>query len=128
MAFGVVATRGKKSKLTQVPRLLQALRRVDIGERLLERLVIRAREAVLVEVVAGGYDEVDAELLPNPAHLHMGKQQSLFSCHHRALAAAALLLGWWYTRVHALCVQYVCTTTRHHQQEHMYSFGLLVVV
>ena len=74
---------------TQVPRLLQALRRVDIGEGLLERLVIRARQAVLVEVVPGGYDEVDVELLPNLSHLHMGNH-SLFSSHQRALAATLL--------------------------------------
>jgi hypothetical protein len=107
MAFGVVATREKSKLITQVPRLLQALRRVDIGERLLERLVIRARQAVLVEVVAGGYDEVDAELLPNPAHLHMGKQ-SLFSCHHRALASKQrrFCLGGGT----AECMRCVCST------------------
>ena len=60
----------QKQKLTEVPRLLQALGRVDVGEGLLERLVICASQAVLVEVVAGGYDEVDAELLPNLPHLH----------------------------------------------------------
>lgn len=60
----------EKLNITQVPRLLQAVCRVDIGEGLLERLVIRARQAVLVEVVPGGYNKVDAELLSNPSHLH----------------------------------------------------------
>jgi hypothetical protein len=127
MAFGVVATREKSKLITQVPRLLQALRRVDIGERLLERLVVRARQAVLVEVVAGGYDEVDAELLPDPAHLHMGKAVAVQLSSPSTSSSSAF--AWVVVQLSACAVCAVCTTTRHHhQQEHMYSFGLLVVV
>lgn len=38
--------------------------------KLLEHLVIHARQPGLVEVVAGGHDEVDVEPLPDPPHLH----------------------------------------------------------
>lgn len=66
-------------KLTEVPRFLQALGRVDVCEGLLERVVIHARQAGVVEVVPGGYDEVDVQLLPDPPHLHRVKLLLLLS-------------------------------------------------
>ena len=56
-------------KLTEIPRLLQALGGVDIGEGFLELLVMNAREAVLVEVVAGGDDKIGGQLLADHSHL-----------------------------------------------------------
>lgn len=56
--------------LTGVPWLVEALGGVDVGEGFFEGLVIDAGEAVLVEVVAGGDDEVDVHLLPYYSHLH----------------------------------------------------------
>jgi hypothetical protein len=55
---------------TQVPRLLKAVGSVDIGERFLEEGVAGVGDAVVVDVVAGGDDEVDVQLLPHHAHLH----------------------------------------------------------
>jgi hypothetical protein len=54
---------------TCVPGLLEALGGVDVGERLLEGLVVDAGEAALVEVVADINDEVDVHLLPYYPHL-----------------------------------------------------------
>ena len=39
---------------------------------------MHALEAVLVEVVPGGYNKVDAELLPDPSHLHKKKVDCKF--------------------------------------------------
>ena len=64
----------KSLKLTEVPRLLQALGGVDIGEGFFKLLVMDARQAVLVEVVAGGDHEVDVQLLPDLPHLHQQRR------------------------------------------------------
>lgn len=56
--------------ITDVPRRLEALRGVDVGEALLEEGVAGVGDAVVVDVVAGGDDEVDVQLLPHHAHLH----------------------------------------------------------
>lgn len=54
--------------ITGVPRLLEAFSRVDASEGLLEGLVVDAREAIVIEVVASGDDEVDAHLLGCQPH------------------------------------------------------------
>jgi hypothetical protein len=54
---------------TDVPRLLEALGGVDVGEALLEERVAGVGDAVVVDVVAGGDDEVDVQLLPHQSHL-----------------------------------------------------------
>ena len=65
--------------ITNVPRLLEALGGVDVGEALLEERVAGVGDAVVVDVVAGGDDEVDVQLLPRQPHLctdpytHAGK-------------------------------------------------------
>ena len=56
--------------ITDVPWLLEALGGVDLGEgRFEEGRVVVTGEAVVVEVVAGGDDEVSAQLLPDYSHL-----------------------------------------------------------
>ncbi|MBI0385083.1 hypothetical protein JBE27_54695 [Streptomyces albiflaviniger] len=55
---------------TEVPRLLEARCRVDVFEGFFELLVMDALQPVLVEVVPGGDDEVDVQLLANLPHLH----------------------------------------------------------
>jgi len=55
--------------ITNVPRLLEALGGVDVGEALLEERVAGVGDAVVVDVVAGGDDEVDVHLLPHHSHL-----------------------------------------------------------
>lgn len=58
--------------ITNVPRLLEAISGVDVGEGLLEAgRVVVAGEAIVVEIVAGGEDEVGSQLLPDHAHLHL---------------------------------------------------------
>jgi len=55
--------------ITNVPRLLEALGGVDVGEALLEERVAGVGDAVVVDVVAGGDDEVDVQFLPHHSHL-----------------------------------------------------------
>jgi hypothetical protein len=55
--------------ITDVPRRLEALRGVDVGEALLEEGVAGVGDAVVVDVVARGDDEVDVQLLPHHSHL-----------------------------------------------------------
>ena len=55
--------------ITNVPRRLEALGGVDVGEALLEERVAGVGDAVVVDVVAGGDDEVDVQLLPHHSHL-----------------------------------------------------------
>ena len=69
--------------ITNVPRLLEALGGVDVGEALLEEWVAGVGDAVVIDVVAGGDDEVDVQLLPYQSHLqahvHTQRQTGLKS-------------------------------------------------
>lgn len=64
---------------------MEALGGVDVGEGLLEGLVVDAGEAVLVEVVAGGDDEVDVHLLPYHPHLQ-NTHAHTYTCHQSSMS------------------------------------------
>lgn len=55
--------------ITDVPWRLEALGGVDVGEALLEERVTGVGDAVIVDVVARGDDEVDVQHFPNHSHL-----------------------------------------------------------
>jgi hypothetical protein len=62
--------------ITDVPRPMEAVSGVDVGEGLLEERVAGVGDAVVVEVVAGGDDEVDVQLLPDHAHLRTYRRKT----------------------------------------------------